>query len=126
MATFNSAINKLINTVEQWENEIVELGLRRLSYDMIGLCKFANTPMEMWEPVLQEAGIPCTVSELYDAAKDVYRTGRQLDGWQGFTAEDDTLPARCFEQLPGQGTPQFMTREFFEQLKPRVYAGLKI
>ena len=56
----------------------------------------------------------------------VYRIGRRLDYRQGFTYEDDTLPGRCFEQIPGQGTPQFMTREFFEELKPRVYAALDI
>jgi len=126
MATFNSAINKLIFTVDQWEQEIVQNGLKRLAYDMVGLCKFANLPTDQWAPVLEGAGIPCTAAEIEAASVEVYRIGRDLDYRQGFTHEDDTLPGRCFEQLPGQGTPQFMTREFFEELKPRVYAGLDI
>lgn len=126
MATFNSAINKLITTLDEWEREIVDLGLRRLVYDMIGLCKFANTPMDQWEPILREMGIDCKVDDLYAASLEIYRQGRQLDYAQGFTYEDDTLPERCFQQLPGQGIPQFMTRDFLEQLKPRVYSALRI
>lgn len=126
MFTFNAAINKLIFTVDQWEEEIVKYGLQRLAYDMVGLCKFANVPFPQWEPLLRENGMPCTVEELHALCVDVYRLGRSLDYAQGFTPEDDDLPGRCFEPLPGQGTPQFMTREFFEELKPRVYAGLGI
>ncbi len=126
MSTFNSAINKLITTVDEWETEIVDLGVRRLIYDMVGLCKFANTPVDMWTPLLAEYGITCSVDDLYDTSLDIYRMGRNLDYQQGFTSDDDVLPDRCFHPLPGQGTPQFMTREFFEQLKPRVYAGLRI
>jgi aldehyde:ferredoxin oxidoreductase len=126
MATFNSAINKLISNLDQWENEIVKFGLLRLAYDMAGLCKFANLPMEHWAPVLKEMNIPCTADEIRDACITIYRMGREIDYRQGFTHDDDVLPGRCFQQIPGQGTAQFMTPEFLEALKPRVYAKLGI
>lgn len=126
MATFNSAINKLIFTVDQWEEEITVNGLKRLSYDMVGLCKFANLPTSQWEAVLAAEGVPCTTAEIDAAAIEAYRIGRQIDARQGFTTEDDFLPERCYSQLPGQGTPQFLTPEFFSELKPRVYQRLGI
>lgn len=82
--------------------------------------------MAQWEGVLTEMGVPCTVADIQAASREVYRLGRELDYRQGFTHDDATLPDRFFEQIPGQGTPQLMTREFFEELKPRVYAGLSI
>jgi len=36
------------------------------------------------------------------------------------------LPDRCYAQIPGQGIPQFNTREFFSELKAKVYERLEL
>jgi aldehyde:ferredoxin oxidoreductase len=124
MATYGIAANKGVDTLEEWLEAIPNVGLATLLNDMSGVCKFAKVDAKEHAQLLNTLGIRCTPDDLKQACLDIYRLARQIDKRQGFTDADDIMPDRCYQQLFGQGIPQFNTREFFEELKEKVYERL--
>jgi aldehyde:ferredoxin oxidoreductase len=124
MATYGLAGNKGVDTLEEWLEAIPNVGLVTLLNDMSGVCKFAKVDAKEHAQLLNALGINCAPDDLKQACLDIYRLARQIDKRQGFTDEDDAMPDRCYQQLFGQGIQQFNTREFFEELKAKVYEKL--
>jgi aldehyde:ferredoxin oxidoreductase len=126
MATYGLAGNKGVDTMEEWLDAIPNVGLVTLLNDMSGVCKFAKVDAKKTAQLLNALGINCAPDDLKQACLDLYKLAREIDKRQGFTADDDVLPDRCYAQIPGQGIPQFNTREFFSELKAKVYERLEL
>jgi len=108
------------NTIDEWVENIVR-GPNMILYDMNGLCKFAKVGFEDVAELYERIyGEKISAEDLKEVAKKVNLRARRIDCRQGFTQDDDVLPEKCYEDL-GSNVPHFNTKEFFEQVKKRVY-----
>lgn len=111
-------------SLDYWEEAIVERGLYQVRDDMLGLCKFSGLEMEeAARAVAEVTGLEITGEELKQAVRRTFLRGYALERQQGFTEEDYDLPARVYEERnPNLKLPQFISREFFAELRRRVLA----
>ncbi|MFZ2834653.1 MAG: aldehyde ferredoxin oxidoreductase C-terminal domain-containing protein, partial [Candidatus Moraniibacteriota bacterium] len=125
MDTYNRAwYPQATNALEEWLENILR-GPKILLYDMIGLCKFAKASFEDIATLYENAtGEKVTPDQLKNSAQAIYFLARRIDVNQGFTAEDDALPERCFERWDSR-VSDFLTRDFFENLKQMVYQSFE-
>jgi aldehyde:ferredoxin oxidoreductase len=72
---------------------------------------------------LKSVGLAVTQEELLAATRRSYLRGLALERKQGYEDSDYTLPAQVFEHPnPHLKTPNFVTPEFFRELKAKVWA----
>ena len=112
-------------SLDYWVNAITKTGLLQVGYDMMGLCKFIGVASnhELIVGAIKGAtGLDISQEELESAVRNAYLLGLALERKQGFGEEDYTLPAQVFNS-PNANVqiPNFVTREFFDQLKTRVW-----
>ena len=112
--------------LEDWVHAITRLGLLQVGYDMIGLCKFVGLGMghEFVARAIKAAtGLEVTSEEVVAAVRRAYLRGLALELRQGYQDDDYTLPGQVFDDPnPKVTLPDFVTRDFFAQLKQRVWA----
>lgn len=113
-------------SLDYWVKAITEQGYLPLRDDMIGLCKFAGANGDMALTAIKEAtGLEIGKEELKGAIRRAFLRGLALERKQGYGEEEYTLPAQVFEQPnPILKTENFITPEFFKELRTRVQALL--
>ncbi len=126
MATFMLAALVGDTSLEFWVDAITAKGLFQVRDDLLGSCKFAGMNHKMALTALKDVGLELEQEELLAAVRRAFLRGLALEARQGYDDTDYTLPAQVFEDPnPGLGTPNFITPEFFSQLKERVWAVFK-
>ncbi len=124
MSTFLSLMMEKDTSLDYWVTNITKRGLLQVRDDMLGLCKFAGTNNAQVSTAIASAtGLQVSPDELKAATRRAFLRGLVLESKQGYEDEDYTLPAQVFES-PNEalGTPNFITREFFTELKAKVWA----
>jgi aldehyde:ferredoxin oxidoreductase len=110
--------------MDYWVNAITTPG-RGTYYtrdDVLGLCKFAGTPDQFIEPVFKEMyGVEVTHDDMVHAVQRTYLRGLLLERKQGTTLDDYVLPARVYQHNPNVQLPHFLTPEFWQELRQRVF-----
>ena len=111
-------------SVDYWVKAITERGYAPLRDDMLGVCKFAGMTPEMALTAVKEAsGLEVSEEELKAAIRRAFLRGLALERKQAYEDDDYTLPAQVFES-PNENlkTPNFITPEFFSEMKAKVWA----
>ena len=124
MATFLLLVMENDTTLDYWVKAITERGLYQVRDDLIGSCKFAGMNHTAALQAIQGAtGLELSQDELLAAVRRAYLRGLKLERKQGYELGDYTLPAQVFEEPNSKlETPHFITREFFSELRDRVWA----
>jgi aldehyde:ferredoxin oxidoreductase len=124
MATFMLLALQGDTSLDYWVDAITAKGLYQVRDDLLGSCKFAGMNHKMALTALKEAtGLEIAQEELLAAVRRAFLRGLVLEQRQGYTDDEYTLPAQVFESPnPNLGTPNFITPEFFRELKERVWA----
>ncbi|MFQ5692894.1 MAG: aldehyde ferredoxin oxidoreductase C-terminal domain-containing protein, partial [Nitrospinota bacterium] len=124
MRTFLFLIFEEETSLDYWETAILKRGIHYTRDDLVGLCKFAGTPdPHVLDAIRDLTGVTVSKQELKDAVLRTYLQGLLLEKKQGFTEEDYVLPARVYERNPNIKLPQFITPEFWAELRARVLKG---
>jgi len=113
-------------SVDYWVKAITERGYAPLRDDMTGACKFAGMTQEMAAQAIQAAtGLEVSVAELQASFRRAFLRGLALERKQGYGDGDYTLPGQVFDH-PNERlkTPNFITQEFFSEMKRRVWEVL--
>ena len=125
MRTFLLLVFEKETSLDYWEDAILNRGIHYTRDDLIGTCKFAGTPdASILDAIKDLKGIPMTEQELKDGVMRTYLRGLLLERKQGFTEEDYVLPARVYERQEHIKVPQFITPDFWAELRSRVLKGL--
>lgn len=112
--------------LEDWVNAITKTAFLHVGYDMIGLCKFVGVGMNhdlIVRSIKHATGLEVESDDLVAAVRRAFLRGVALELRQGYTDElDYTLPSQIFDNPnPNVKLPAFITREFFAELKKRVW-----
>ncbi|MGQ4808834.1 hypothetical protein NKDENANG_02225 [Candidatus Entotheonellaceae bacterium PAL068K] len=122
MRTFLLLVFEGKTDLEYWVDAIVNRGIYYTRDDLVGLCKFAGAPDGVIEPVFKELfGVTVTADDMKHATQRTYLRGLLLERKQGTTLADYVLPARTYEHNPHVKLPHFITPEFWQQLRTRVF-----
>ena len=113
-------------SVDYWVKAITERGYLPLRDDLIGTCKFAGMNPEMALSAIKETtGLEVSAGEMSAAIRRVFLRGLALERKQAYGDEDYTLPAQVFEHPnPNLKTENFITPEFFAEMKTKVWEVL--
>ncbi|HUJ75925.1 MAG TPA: aldehyde ferredoxin oxidoreductase C-terminal domain-containing protein, partial [bacterium] len=124
MGTYLMLFMQNDTSLDYWVKAITERGLYQVRDDLIGLCKFAGANHKMVLQAIKSAtGLEVSQEDLLAATRRAYLRGLKLERQQGYGDSDYTLPAQVFESPnPKLRTPNFVTPEFFRELKTRVWA----
>ena len=126
MYTFLLLARENDTSVDYWVKAITERGYAPLRDDLTGACKFAGMTQEMAVLAIREAtGLEVSAQELQASVRRAFLRGLALERKQGYGDADYTLPGQVFDH-PNERlkTPSFITREFFAELKRRVWEVL--
>ncbi len=93
--------------MDYWVDAIVNKGTYYTRDDVLGLCKFAGAPDKVIEPV--------------HATQRTYLRGLLLERKQGTTLDDYVLPTRVYQRNPNVQLPHFITSEFWQELRQKVF-----
>lgn len=123
MATFLLLALQGDTAMDYWVDAITQKGLFQVRDDLLGACKFAGMNHKMALTALKAAtGMDIAQEELLAAVRRAFLRGLALEHKQGYGDDEYTLPAQVFEDPnPHLGTPNFITPEFFGELKGRVW-----
>lgn len=122
MRTFLLLVFEGKTDLNYWVDAIVNRGIYYTRDDLIGLCKFAGTPDRVITPALHDLyGVEVTSEEMMHATQRTYLRGLLLERKQGTTLDDYELPARTYERNPHLQLPHFVTPEFWQALRQRVF-----
>jgi aldehyde:ferredoxin oxidoreductase len=126
MGTYLLLVRQGETSLDYWVNAITQSGLLIVGYDMIGLCKFVGVGINhqlIVDSVKAATGLEVTAADLTAAVRRAYLLGLALERKQGYLDAEYALPAQVFDQPnPNIKLPQFVTPEFFAELKRRVWA----
>jgi aldehyde:ferredoxin oxidoreductase len=123
MATFLLLVMQGDTTMDYWVKAITERGLYQVRDDLLGVCKFAGMSHKQALDSLKSIGLEITQEQLLAATRRSYLRGLALERKQGYEDSDYALPAQVFENPnPNLKTPNFVTPEFFRELKTKVWA----
>jgi aldehyde:ferredoxin oxidoreductase len=122
MRTFLFLVFEGKTDLDYWVDAIVNRGIYYTRDDLIGLCKFAGTPDRVITPALRELyGVEVSSEEMQHATQRTYLRGLLLERKQGTTLDDYVLPERAYEPNPHVQLPHFLTPEFWQTLRERVF-----
>jgi aldehyde:ferredoxin oxidoreductase len=122
MRTFLFLVFEGKTDLDYWVDAIVNRGIYYTRDDLIGLCKFAGTPDRVITPALRELyGVEVSSEEMQHATQRTYLRGLLLERKQGTTRDDYVLPERAYEPNPHVQLPHFITPEFWQTLRERVF-----
>lgn len=124
MRTFLLLVFEGKTDIDYWVDAITQPG-RGAYYtrdDLLGLCKFAGAPDTVIEPVFKDLyGVEVSREDMVHATQRTYLRGLLLERKQGVTLEEYVLPARVYERNPNVQLPHFITPEFWQELRERVF-----
>lgn len=123
MQTYSVLASDGDTSLDYWEEKIVEKGLYMVRDDLSGICKFANLDGErMVQAIKDLTGIDMTEEMLRSTVRNAFIRGLWLERKQGFDDSDYTLPGEIFDRPNHEiGTPIFITPEYLQELKRRVF-----
>jgi aldehyde:ferredoxin oxidoreductase len=122
MRTFLLLVFEGKTELDYWVDAIVNRGIYYTRDDLLGLCKFAGTPDRVIEPAFKALyGLDVTSEDMQQATQRTYLRGLLLERQQGTTLDDYVLPARAYERNPNVQLPHFITPEFYQELRTRVF-----
>src|SRR5919108_2482155 len=122
MRTFLLLVFEGKTDIDYWEDAIVNRGIYYTRDDLIGLCKFAGTPDDSIVPAFRDLyGVTLTQEMMFHATMRTYLRGLLLERRQGTTTDDYVLPERTYDQNPNVKLPHFITPEFWNELRERVF-----
>lgn len=108
--------------LDYWVDAIVKRGIYYTRDDLLGLCKFAGTPDRVLVPAFKDLfGVDVTQEDLMHATQRTYLRGLLLERRQGTTLDDYLLPGRVYERNEHVQLPHFITPEFWQELRQRVF-----
>ncbi|HJY81739.1 MAG TPA: aldehyde ferredoxin oxidoreductase C-terminal domain-containing protein [Candidatus Binatia bacterium] len=108
--------------MDYWVDAIVNKGPYYTRDDVLGLCKFAGAPDKVIEPVFKDLyGVEVTREDMVQAVQRTYLRSLLLERKQGATLDDYVLPARVYQRNPNVQLPHFITPEFWQELRQRVF-----
>ncbi|HEY7493497.1 MAG TPA: aldehyde ferredoxin oxidoreductase C-terminal domain-containing protein [Candidatus Tectomicrobia bacterium] len=126
MRTFLFLVFEGKTDLDYWVDAIVKRGIYYTRDDLIGLCKFAGTPDRVIEPSFKALyGVDVTSVDMQHATQRTYLRGLLLERKQGTTLDDYVLPARAYEHNPHVQLPHFITPEFWQELRSRVFQAFE-
>lgn len=126
MRTFLLLVFEGKTDLDYWVDAIVKRGIYYTRDDLIGLCKFAGTPDRVLEPSFKALyGVDVTQADMLHATQRTYLRGLLLERKQGTTLDDYVLPARTYEHNPHVQLPHFITPEFWQELRARVFQAFE-
>lgn len=112
--------------LDDWVNVITMQGLLQVGYDMIGLCKFVGVGMghDLIANAIREAtGLEIKSEDIVAVVRRAFLRGLALELRQGFQDDEYTLPGQVFDNPnPNVTLPNFVTKEFFAEMKQKVWA----
>jgi aldehyde:ferredoxin oxidoreductase len=112
--------------MDYWVDAIVNKGPYYTRDDVLGLCKFAGAPDKVIEPVFKDLyGIEVSREDMAQAVQRTYLRGLLLERKQGTTLDDYVLPARVYQHNPNVQLPHFITPEFWQELRQRVFQAFE-
>ena len=123
MATFLLLVLEGETSMDYWVDAITKRGLFQVRDDLLGSCKFSGMTHPMALTAVKEAtGLAVSEEDLLAAVRRAYLRGLALERKQGYEDSDYTLPTQVFES-PNENlkTPNFVTPEFFAEMKARVW-----
>jgi aldehyde:ferredoxin oxidoreductase len=122
MRTFLLLVFEGKTDLDYWVDAVVNRGIYYTRDDLLGLCKFAGTPDRVIEPSFKALyGVDVTSEDMMHATQRTYLRGLLLERKQGTTLDDYVLPARAYEHNPNVRLPHFITPEFYQELRARVF-----
>ncbi|QWV95300.1 aldehyde:ferredoxin oxidoreductase [Geomonas oryzisoli] len=111
--------------LNDWVHAITQQGLLQVGYDMIGLCKFVGLGLGhdfVVRAVKAATGLEVTSAEIVAAVRRAYLRGLALELRQGYQDDEYTLPQQVFsDPNPNITLPRFVTQEFLDEMKKRVW-----
>lgn len=123
MRTYLLLLYERETNIDYWVEAITKRGLSILRDDFTGVCKFAGLPDDqMAEAIRVLSGLDVTADTLQQIIRRTFLRGYRLEKLQGFTDDDYVMPAEAHDEYPQIDLPYFNSREFFQELKPRVMA----
>ena len=126
MRTFLFLVFEGKTDLDYWVDAIVKRGIYYTRDDLIGLCKFAGTPDRVLEPSFKALyGVDVTSADMQHATQRTYLRGLLLERKQGTTLDDYVLPARAYEHNPHVQLPHFITPDFWQELRARVFQAFE-
>ena len=112
-------------SLDEWVHAITQQGLLQVGYDMIGLCKFVGLGMGhdfVVRAVKAATGLDIDSGEIVAAVRRAYLRGLALELRQGYQDDEYTLPQQVFsDPNPNITLPRFVTRQFQDEMKKRVW-----
>jgi aldehyde:ferredoxin oxidoreductase len=122
MRTFLLLVFEGKTDLDYWVDAIVKRGIYYTRDDLLGLCKFAGTPDRVLVPAFKDLfGVDVTQEDLMHATQRTYLRGLLLERRQGTTLDDYLLPGRAYERNEHVQLPHFITPEFWQELRQRVF-----
>lgn len=123
MQTYSILASDGDTSMDYWEEKIVEKGLYMVRDDLTGICKFANLDGERLVNAIEHlTGLSISEDTIKETVRTAFIRGLWLERKQGFDDSDYTLPTEIFERPnPDVKTPLFVTPEYQEELKQRVF-----
>ncbi len=122
MRTFLLLVFEGKTDLDYWVDAIVNRGVYYTRDDLLGLCKFAGTPDTVIVPAFKDLyGVEVSQEEMMHATQRTYLRGLLLERKQGAMLDDYVLPARVYERNPNVQLPHFITPEFWQELRQRVF-----
>lgn len=122
MRTFLLLVFEGKTELDYWVDAIVNRGIYYTRDDLIGLCKFAGTPDRVIVPAFKALyDVEVSAEDMMHATQRTYLRGLLLERKQGTTLDDYVLPARTYEQNPNVQLPHFITPDFWQELRAKVF-----
>ena len=124
MRTFLLLVFEGETGLDYWVDAIVNRGIYYTRDDLLGICKFAGAPDHVLVPSFKELyGVELAQEDLMHATQRTYLRGLLLERKQGATIDDYVLPARVYETNPNVQLPHFITPDFWQTLRQRVFTA---
>lgn len=122
MRTFLLLVFEGETSMDYWVDAIVNRGIYYTRDDLLGICKFAGTPDRVLPASFKDIyGVDITAEDMQHATQRTYLRGLLLERKQGITLDDYELPGRTYEHNPNIQLPHFITPEFMQELRERVF-----
>ncbi len=123
MRTYLLLLNEKETSVDYWVDAITNRGLAILRDDFLGICKFSGMPDDQVAEAIEAIhGLSLKPGDLQRLIRRAFLRGYRLERRHGFTDDDYNMPDESHDEYPQIELPHFNTREFFNELKPKVMA----
>lgn len=110
--------------MEYWVDAVTRRGPLIVGFDMIGICKFTGLTSNsclVRDAIRAVTGLEISEELLTETVLNSFKFALKLERKQGFTKEESRLPEETFIKNDKLKLPQFVTKDFFDELYKRVW-----